>query len=151
MKKQLDKPLLALVIIGLIAGAVIYYCFGIKVFSLVMFFWILLCHLWQNTTLNNVTWWEKMISVLAELCLWILSAGVCYGLSLCVNYIFGWQTAWLWLHFLRGAILYIIGWQLYKVGLVYKWWLDFKQYAFYVGSLLLTIMGGLFFIRNILL
>lgn len=149
MKVEFDKPLIRLGVVGLIVGAVVLHCFGTKVFYPVAMFWVLLCYLWQITDLE-VTWWKKLISVFFEACLWTLSAAICFGLSWCVDYIFGWHTAWVELHFLKGAILYIIVWQVYKVGLMYRWWLSFKQFAFYAGTLLLALMGGMFILRQLL-
>lgn len=148
MKIEFDKPLIWLGVTGLIAGVVVFHCFGRQFFCLVAIFWVLLCYLWQNTDIKKVTWWEKLLSVFTEACLWALSAAVCCGLSWCVDYIFGWQTAWVELHFLKGAVLYIIGWQVYKIGLMYRWWLSFKQFAFYAGTLLLALMGGMFILRH---
>lgn len=147
MKKKFDKPLIWLGVTGLIAGAVVYYCLGTKIFCLATVFWILLCYLWQHTKMD-VAWWKKLISVFTEACFWVLSAIVCYLLSWCVDYIFGWQTPFLELHFVKGAILYIIGWQVYKIGLVYRWWIDFRHFVFYAVSLLGTLMGGMLILRN---
>lgn len=149
MKKKLDKPLIWLIVTGFIAGAVIYYCFGTKIFCTVAIFWLLLCYLWQHTQMN-IAWWKKLISVFTETVLWTLSAMVCYALSWCVDYIIGWQTPLGELHFIKGAILYIIGWQIYKIGQIYWWWTSFKQFAVYVGSLLLILMSGAFLLRNLI-
>ena len=140
MKQKLDKPLIGLGVVGIIGGAVIYHCLDAEIFCFAALFWLLICYLWQNNEQKPVTWWERMIAVVTEAVLWVLMAAVWYGLGWSFCWLTSWSVSLEGIYIVQGAILHLIGWQLYDIGITKCWWNNIWQYAGYLASMLVVLV-----------
>lgn len=148
MKKKLDKPLIGLGVVGIIGGAVVFHCFDVKVFCLAALFWLLVCYLWQNTRDLRSPWYRKLLTVFTEAVLWALTAGGWYILGYAFSWLMGWQNLPI-LCIIEGAVLHLMGWQLYDLGISNRWWIDLRQYLFYVVITLGGLSMAVLLLRNL--
>jgi hypothetical protein len=88
------------------------------------------------------------LTVFTEAVLWTLTAGGWYILGYAFSWLMGWQNLPI-LCIIEGAVLHLMGWQLYDLGISNRWWFDLRQYLFYVVITLGGLSMAVLLLRNL--
>jgi hypothetical protein len=151
MENRVDKPLIGLLVIGIIGGVILYHHLSTNFFYLAALFWILVCYLWQNNEERDAPWYERMSAVFVSAILWSLTFVLWYAIGYGFNYLMNGHSSPPLMCFIEGAVMYLIGWQLYDIGLANRWWFNLKQYLYYLVILLSITVACVLVLKDILM